>query len=253
MIETSTAYKRHRFPARLIAHAVWLYFRFPLSLRLVEELLLERGIVVSYETIRRWAAKFGPAIARGVRRRAPRPGDVWHLDEVRVVIRGKVHWLWRAVDRHGAVLDEILQRHRDKRAAKRLLIKLLKRQGWVPRRIVTDELASYGAAKREVAPGRDRAPEPQGLEQPGREFPPAAAKTGTTDAGLPLGRRAAAVHLGVLGCPQPLRSSCQQASRDLHPPPSARRLRPLAHRRWARGSGLNEAALGAHGTPARLT
>ena len=153
MIETSTAYKRHRFPARLIAHAVWLYFRFPLSLRLVEELLLERGVVVSYETIRRWAAKFGPAIARGVRRRAPRPGDVWHLDEVRVVIRGKVHWLWRAVDQHGAVLDEILQRHRDKRAAKRLLIKLLKRQGWVPRRIVTDELASYGAAKREVAPG----------------------------------------------------------------------------------------------------
>jgi putative transposase len=153
MIETSTAYKRHRFPARLIAHAVWLYFRFPLSLRLVEELLLERGIVVSYKTIRRWAAKLGPAIARGVRRRAPRPGDIWHLDEVRVVIRGTVHWLWRAVDQHGAVLDEILQRHRDKRAAKRLLIKLLKRQGWVPRRIVTDKLASYGAAKREVAPG----------------------------------------------------------------------------------------------------
>ena len=153
MIETSTAYKRHRFPARLIAHAVWLYFRFPLSLRLVEELLLERGIVVSYETIRRWAAKFGPAIARGVRRRAPRPGDIWHLDEVRVVIRGAVHWLWRAVDQHGVVLDEILQRRRDKRAAKKLLVKLLKRQGWAPRRIVTDKLASYGAAKREVAPG----------------------------------------------------------------------------------------------------
>jgi putative transposase len=153
MIETSTAYKRHRFPARLIAHAVWLYFRFPLSLRLVEELLLERGILVSYESIRRWAAKFGPATARAVRRRAPRPGDIWHLDEVRVVIRGKVHWLWRAVDQHGFVLDEILQRRRDKRAAKRLLIKLLKRQGWAPRRIVTDKLASYGAAKREVAPG----------------------------------------------------------------------------------------------------
>jgi putative transposase len=98
MIEISTAYKRHRFPARLIAYAVWLYFRFPLSLRLVEELLLERGIVVSYESIRRWAAKFGPAIAGGIRRRAPRPGDVWHLDEMRVVIRGDVHWLWRAVE-----------------------------------------------------------------------------------------------------------------------------------------------------------
>jgi putative transposase len=155
MIEVSAAYKRHRFPARLIAHAVWLYFRFPLSLRLVEELLLERGIVVSYETIRRWAAKFGPAIARGVRRRAPRPGDIWHLDEVQVVIRGAVHWLWRAVDQHGVVLDEILQRRRDKRAAKKLLIKLLKRQGWAPRRIVTDKLASYGAAKREVAPGME--------------------------------------------------------------------------------------------------
>ncbi len=152
MLETSTAYKRHRFPAALIAYAVWLYFRFPLSLRLVEELLLERGIVVSYETIRRWAAKFGPAIARGVRRRAPRPGDIWHLDEVRLVIRGDVHWLWRAVDQHGVVLDEVLQRRRDKRAAKRLLVKLLKRQGWTPRRIVTDKLASYGAARREVAP-----------------------------------------------------------------------------------------------------
>jgi putative transposase len=153
MTETATAYKRHRFPARLIAHAVWLYFRFPLSLRLVEELLLERGIIVSYETIRRWAAKFGPAFARGVRRRAPQPGDIWHLDEVRLVIRGAVHWLWRAVDQHGVVLDEILQRRRGKRAAKKLLVKLLKRQGWAPRRIVTDKLASYGAAKREVAPG----------------------------------------------------------------------------------------------------
>ena len=155
MIETSTAYKRHRFPARLIAYAVWLYFRFPLSLRLVEELLLERGMVVSYETIRRWATKFGPAIARAVRRRAARPGDIWHLDEVRVVIGGKIHWLWRAVDQHGIVLDAILQRRRDKRAAKRLLIKLLKRQGWAPRRLVADKLASYGAAKREVAPGME--------------------------------------------------------------------------------------------------
>src|SRR3954467_1746072 len=118
MIETSTAaYKRHRFPAQLIAHAVWLYFRFPLSLRLVEELLLERGIVVSYESIRRWAAKFGPATARGIRRRAPRPGDVWHLDEVRVVIRGDVHWLWRAVDQHGVVLGSVSTRASKHRCA----------------------------------------------------------------------------------------------------------------------------------------
>ena len=95
----STLYRRHRFPREVIAHAVWLYARFPLSLRMVEEMLLERGIDVSYETIRRWGAKFGPALARELRRRAPRPGDVWHLDEVRVVIRGRVRWLWRAVDR----------------------------------------------------------------------------------------------------------------------------------------------------------
>lgn len=148
----STLFRGHRFPREVIAHAVWLYARFPLSLRMVEELLLERGIEVSYETVRRWGAKFGPALARGLRRRAPRPGDVWHLDEVRVVIRGQVHWLWRAVDQHGVVLDEVLQRQRNKKAARRLLVRLLKRQGWRPRRIVTDKLPSYDAAKREVAP-----------------------------------------------------------------------------------------------------
>jgi putative transposase len=117
--------------------------------------LLERGITVSCATTRRWAAKFGPALARGFRRRVPRPGGIWHLDEVRVVIRGTVHWLWRAVDRHGVVLDEVVPRRRGKRAAKKLLVRLPKRQGWAPRRIVTDQLASYGAAKREVAPGID--------------------------------------------------------------------------------------------------
>ena len=148
----SALYRWHRFPREVIAHAVWLYARFPLSLRMVEEMLLERGIDVSYETVRRWGAKFGPALARELRRRAPRPGDVWHLDEVRVVIRGRVHWLWRAVDQHGIVLDEVLQPGRDRRAARRLLVRLLKRQGWRPRRMVTDKLASYGAARREVAP-----------------------------------------------------------------------------------------------------
>ena len=148
----SSLYRRHRFPREIIAHVVWLYARFPLSLRMVEEMLLERGIDVSYETVRRWGMKFGPALARELRRRTPRPGDVWHLDEVRVVIRGQVHWLWRAVDQHGVVLDEILQRRRDKRAARRLLVRLLKKQGWLPRRIVTDRLPSYGAAKQEVAP-----------------------------------------------------------------------------------------------------
>jgi putative transposase len=146
------SYHRHRFPPEIIAHVVWLYARFPLSLRMVEEMLLERGIDVSYETVRRWVLKFGPMFARGLRRRAPRPGDIWHLDEVRVVIRGRVFWLWRAVDQHGVVLDEILQRRRDTKAARRLLVTLLKKQGWRPRRIITDKLASYGAAMRELAP-----------------------------------------------------------------------------------------------------
>ena len=119
---------------------------------MVEEMLLERGIDVSYETIRRWGMKFGPVLARGLRRRAPQPGDVWHPGEVRVVIRGRVYRLWRAVDQNGMALDEILQRRRDKRAARHLLVRLLKRQGWRPRRIVTDTLPSCAAAKREVAP-----------------------------------------------------------------------------------------------------
>ena len=120
-------YRRHRFPREVIAHVVWLHARFPLSLRMVEEMLLERGIDVSYEKVRRWGAKFGPALARELRRRAPRPGDVWHFDEVRVVIRVRVRWLWRAVDQHGIVLDEVLQRRRDKRAARRLLVGLFKK------------------------------------------------------------------------------------------------------------------------------
>jgi len=148
-------YKRHRFPPQIIAHVVWLYARFKLSLREVEELMLERGIDVSYETIRRWTVKFGPLIARTLRRRQPRPGDVWHLDEVVVKIAGRSFWLWRAVDQHGVVLEEILQPKRDKRAAKRLLVKLMKRWGFVPKRIITDKLRSYGAAKREVAPRLD--------------------------------------------------------------------------------------------------
>ena len=98
MKNSAISYKRHRFPQQIIAHAVWLYFRFPLSLRLVEELLLERGIVVSYETIRRWGRKFGPAYAKQIRRRRPSGRDVWHLDEVVVSIAGRKHWLWRAVD-----------------------------------------------------------------------------------------------------------------------------------------------------------
>jgi len=146
------SYKRHRFPPELIAHAVWLYFRFPLSLRLVEEMLLQRGIVVSYETIRRWGKKFGPDYARRLRRKPPRPDDIWHLDEVVISIAGKTHWLWRAVDQDGYVLDEIVQTRRNTKAAKRVLTRLLKKQGLAPKRIITDKLRSYGAARQQVMP-----------------------------------------------------------------------------------------------------
>ena len=112
------SFKRHRFPPQIVTHAVWLYLRFNLSLREVEEMLLERGIDLSYETVRRWIAKFGPQIAHNLRRRQARPGDIWYLDEVVVKWAGEKFWLWRAVDQHGNVLEEILQKRRDKRAAK---------------------------------------------------------------------------------------------------------------------------------------
>jgi len=146
-------YTRHRFPAEGISHAVWLYFRFPLSLRMVEEMLAARGIEVSHETIRQWALKFGHSFANQIRRRLPAPGDKWHLDEVAISIAGKKHWLWRAVDQHGAVLDILVQIRRNAKAANRLLRKLLKKQGVAPRVMITDKLASYGAAKREIMPG----------------------------------------------------------------------------------------------------
>jgi putative transposase len=129
-----------------------LYFRFPLSLRLVEEMLLERGIVVSYETVRRWALKFGSSYARRLRRKTPSRHDIWHLDEVVVTIAGQKHWLWRAVDQDGYVLDEIVQSRRNTKAAKRLLKRLLRKQGCAPRRMITDKLGSYATARRQIMP-----------------------------------------------------------------------------------------------------
>jgi len=144
------SYKRHRFPPVIIQNAVWLYFRFPLSYRNVEDLLAERGIDVSYETVRCWALKFGQAYARKLRKTRPQPNDRWHLDEVFVSINGKRKYLWRAVDDEGEVLDILVQTRRNKRAAIKLIRKLLKKQGYVPNTIVTDKLPSYGAALREL-------------------------------------------------------------------------------------------------------
>src|SRR5215218_7595947 len=133
----SPSYAGHRFPAEIISHAVWLYFRFPLSLRMVEEMLAARGIIVSHESVRQWALKFGQAFANRIRRRLPCAGDKWHLDEVALKIAGKKHWLWRAVDQDGIVLDVLVQSRRNKGAAKRLLRKLLKRQCRAPRVMIT--------------------------------------------------------------------------------------------------------------------
>src|SRR3954462_8477660 len=146
-------YAGYRFPAEVISHAVWLYFRFPLSLRMVEEMLAARGILVSHEMVRQWALTFGQAFANQIRPRLPRAGDKGHLDELVIAIAGKKHGLWRAVDQDGLVLDVLVQSRRDKRAAKRLLRKLLKRQCRAPRVMITDKLASYGAARKEITPG----------------------------------------------------------------------------------------------------
>lgn len=154
------SFKRHRFPADVIRHAVWLYFRFTLSFRDVEEMLAQRGIDVSYETIRCWTIKFGPQIARNLKRKRPAPSPRWHLDEVLCNIGGKRMYLWRAVDDEGEVLDVVAQKRRDHDAALTLLKRLLRNQAVEPEAIVTDGLASYGSALREF--GLD------GIHRPGR-------------------------------------------------------------------------------------
>jgi putative transposase len=149
------SYRGYRYPAEIISHAVWLYFRFSLSLRDVEELLAERGVTVSYETIREWCAKFGPAYALELRRRRRRPSDKWHLDEVQLKIKGKRHWLWRAVDKHGVVLDILVQERRDQVAAETFLRRVLEAAGSQPRVVITDKLRSYLSALRRVLPDVD--------------------------------------------------------------------------------------------------
>ena len=146
----AVSFKRHRFPPDVIRHAVWLYFRFTLSLRDVEEMLAERGIETNYDTIRCWTLKFGRLFAQNLRRSRPKPTGRWHLDEMVVKISGKRMWLWRAVDDEGEVLDMLVQKRRNTKAAMRLFRKLLKNNGVRPETIVTDKLASYGAAARKL-------------------------------------------------------------------------------------------------------
>jgi putative transposase len=141
------SYTRHRYPAEIIAHTVWLYCRFSLSLRDVEELMAARSAILSYETVCRWTLKFGQQYATELRRRRPQPGDKWHVDEVFLKINGKTAYLWRAVDQNGVVLDILVQSRRNKAAAKKFFRKLLKGCTYVPRVLITDKLGSYNAAK----------------------------------------------------------------------------------------------------------
>ena len=152
MTTTPKPYHGFRFPAEVIQHAVWLYHCFSLSLRDVETILAARGVAVSYETIREWGLRFGRLFANTLNRRRPKPGDKWHMDEVFIRIGGKTHYLWRAVDQHGHVLDILVQSRRSAKAAKRFFRKLLRGLQYVPRVLVTDKLRSYAAAKREVMP-----------------------------------------------------------------------------------------------------
>ncbi|MGF6978221.1 putative transposase [Paraburkholderia sp. JPY465] len=150
MKNAKSLYHGHRFPASVISCAVRWHFRFQLSLRDIEELLFERGVIVSYETVRRWCDKFGACFAHRVKASRRKPGTTWHLDEVFVTLRGEPYQLWRAVDQHGAGLDILLQKHRDKAAAKRFFRRVLAACSEVPRKIVTDQLRSYRAAKAEI-------------------------------------------------------------------------------------------------------
>jgi putative transposase len=159
------SYRRHRFPPPIIQHAIWLYLRFTLSYRDVEDLLAERGFDVSYETVRRWVLKFAPLVARNLRQRRPRPSERWHLDEMVVRIAGRRMYLWRAVDHEGEVLEMLVQRRRDMRAALRLMRKLLRKQGFAPKLLTTDKLRSYEAAFRHL---RLTCPHEQGLRKNNR-------------------------------------------------------------------------------------
>src|ERR1700686_2023230 len=159
------SYRRHRFPPPIIQHAIWLYLRFTLSYRDVEDLLAERGLDVSYESVRRWVLKFGPMIARNLRRRRSRPSNRWHLDEMVVRIAGKRMYLWCAVDHEGEVLDMLVQPRRDTRAALRLMRKLLKKHGFSPKLLITDKLRSYASALRRLGLA---CPHEQGLRKNNR-------------------------------------------------------------------------------------
>jgi putative transposase len=196
MTPSPSLYKGHRFPPEIIRYCVWLYYRFSLSYRDIEEIMAERGIQLTYETVRKWCLKFGQRYANALRRHHPQPGDKWHLDEVFLTIHGQVYYAWRAVDQHGTILKVLVQHRRDKRAAQKFFRKLLK--GWqsVPRVIRTSRLASYEAAKREILPGVEHR-QHKGREYSCRELTPAYPATGANHARVQIAKPSPAVSFGI--------------------------------------------------------
>jgi putative transposase len=191
------SFKRHRFPADIIRYSIWLYARFTLSFRDVEEMLVERDLDVSYETVRRWFLKFGSTIAANLRRTRPRPSDHWHLDEMVIVIQRKRYWLWRAVDNEGEVLDVLVQRRRDAKAARKFMKKLLKKQSFAPSRVVTDKLRSYASAFRSIglAAEHDRSLK---AKKTGRDFPSTGSPARTQAPKVQFTRRRTTISLPAL-------------------------------------------------------
>ncbi len=225
-------YKRHRFPAEIIAHAVWLYYRFSLSLRDVEDLLAERGINVSFQTVSEWAAKFGLEFAHQLRRRSRGHfADKWQLDEMAVAIKGKKYWLWRAVDANGYVLDALLQSRRNKATALRLMRKLLKGQGTAPRVMVTDKLRSYSAAKADLMPGVEHRSH-KGLNNRVENSHLAIRRRAPNDA-LQIGSAMPAFRLNSRPDRQSLSSSPETPDRRRPSPPSRSSHFDLARNRFA--------------------
>ena len=229
-------YKHHRFPGEIISHAVWLYFRFPLSHRDVEELLFVRGIIVSYEAIRKWCRKFGQSYANQLRRRRPRPGDKWHLDEVFITINREHHYLWRAVDQDGHVLDILVQRRRDKHAAKKFFRKLLKGCQYVPWVIITDKLKSYGAAKREMLPGSSIVS--TATSTTGRKLTPTHPPAGAAHAGVQVPRARSTVSLRIWAYCPTLPTAASSLLRARVPSRDAEKIQV-----WSEITGTNMACL----------
>ena len=200
MTSQAPSYRGYRFPPDIISHAVWLYHRFGLSFRDVEDLLAERGITVTYEAIRHWCRTFGLDYARRLRHRRGRQGDTWHLDELFVKIRGRQQYLWLAVDEDGDVLDILVQSRRNRQAAKRFFRKLLKRQGCEPRRLITDKLRSYSAGHRTVMPSVVHSTWQR--KQPSGGLASTDSSARAADARVQVGRPSATVRIGARRCPE---------------------------------------------------